>query len=104
MARRARGANPYHSGPLSDHFDGRIFFNPGGRPPGSFRDLMRWQLGSKKTPWPKAWPSPHPQARPDDRVDGATLRVTMVGHATLLVQAAGLNLLTDPVWSPRASP
>ena len=28
----------------------------------------------------------------------------MVGHATLLIQAAGLNILTDPVWSDRASP
>jgi L-ascorbate metabolism protein UlaG (beta-lactamase superfamily) len=28
----------------------------------------------------------------------------MVGHATLLVQVAGLNILTDPVWSDRASP
>src|SRR3546814_16526004 len=28
----------------------------------------------------------------------------MVGHATLLVQIAGLNILTDPVWSDRASP
>ena len=28
----------------------------------------------------------------------------MVGHATLLIQAGGLNFLTDPVWSDRASP
>jgi len=28
----------------------------------------------------------------------------MVGHATLLIQTAGINILTDPVWSPRASP
>ena len=28
----------------------------------------------------------------------------MVGHATVLIQVAGLNLLTDPVWSARASP
>lgn len=28
----------------------------------------------------------------------------MVGHATLLIQAAGKNYLTDPVWSERASP
>lgn len=28
----------------------------------------------------------------------------MIGHATLLIQIAGLNLLTDPVWSDRASP
>ncbi|WP_343527900.1 MBL fold metallo-hydrolase [Sphingomonas sp.] len=28
----------------------------------------------------------------------------MVGHASLLIQAAGVNILTDPVWSERASP
>jgi L-ascorbate metabolism protein UlaG (beta-lactamase superfamily) len=43
--------------------------------------------------------------------DGQALRgtpagptVTWVGHATLLVQLDGVNLLTDPHWSPRASP
>lgn len=43
--------------------------------------------------------------------DGATLRanageptVTWVGHSTLLVQLDGVNLLTDPQWSLRASP
>jgi L-ascorbate metabolism protein UlaG (beta-lactamase superfamily) len=30
--------------------------------------------------------------------------VTWVGHATLLVQLEGVNLLTDPQWSTRASP
>ena len=28
----------------------------------------------------------------------------MVGHASILIQIAGLNILTDPVWSDRASP
>ncbi|WP_287002592.1 MBL fold metallo-hydrolase [Sphingobium sp.] len=42
------------------------------------------------------------QIVPNDRVQG--LRVTMVGHATLLIQFAGLNVLTDPLWSDRASP
>lgn len=32
------------------------------------------------------------------------LRVSYVGHATVLLQVAGLNILTDPVWSERASP
>jgi N-acyl-phosphatidylethanolamine-hydrolysing phospholipase D len=43
--------------------------------------------------------------------DGAALRdnhgeptVTWVGHSTLLVQLDGLNILTDPQWSERASP
>jgi len=43
--------------------------------------------------------------------DGRALRgnpggpaVTWVGHATLLVQLDGVNVLTDPQWSARASP
>ena len=28
----------------------------------------------------------------------------MVGHASVLIQIAGLNVLTDPVWSERVSP
>ncbi|MEX2282798.1 MAG: MBL fold metallo-hydrolase [Gemmatimonadota bacterium] len=30
--------------------------------------------------------------------------MTWVGHSTFLIQLAGINLLTDPVWSLRASP
>lgn len=39
-----------------------------------------------------------PAAAPDQ------LRVTWVGHATFLLQTGGLNILTDPMWSRRASP
>ena len=28
----------------------------------------------------------------------------MVGHASTLIQVAGMNILTDPVWSERADP
>jgi hypothetical protein len=28
----------------------------------------------------------------------ATFQITFVGHATLLIQIAGQNILTDPVW------
>ena len=52
--------------------------------------------------WPKSWPST--QTRPRERVEGDGLRVTYVGHATMLIQTRGLNILTDPVWSERASP
>ena len=30
--------------------------------------------------------------------------VTWIGHSTLLIQLQGLNILTDPIWSPRCSP
>ncbi|MEW6630123.1 MAG: MBL fold metallo-hydrolase [Pseudomonadota bacterium] len=97
-------ANRYYSGPPGDHFDGTLFFNPDGRPPARFADLLKWQFGGGRAKWPATWPSPYPQAKPDARIEGEALRLTMVGHASLLIQTAGLNILTDPVWSERASP
>ncbi|WP_445191929.1 MBL fold metallo-hydrolase [Sphingomonas sp. Tas61C01] len=94
--------NRYYQGPPSDHFDGTRFFNPGQQPVDrGLGDMLRWKLGGAAA---ARWPASVPvvQARPDARVDG--LRVTMVGHATLLIQVAGVNILTDPVWSVRASP
>ena len=93
--------NPYYKGPVSDHFDGLRFFNPG--EPATdrgLRDLLRWKRASPANPWPRAVPVA--PVVPDRRVE--RLRVTMVGHATLLIQIGGLNILTDPVWSQRASP
>jgi len=102
--RRTKADNAYYGGPRSDHFDGRLFFNPEGKEPASFADLLRWQFGGGKAKWPVEWPSPHPPARPEPRLAPEALRVTMVGHASLLIQAGGLNFLTDPVWSQRVSP
>jgi Transposase IS116/IS110/IS902 family/Beta-lactamase superfamily domain len=42
--------------------------------------------------------------RPAPRVDGTGCRISYVGHASFLLHTAGLNVLLDPVWSPRASP
>jgi L-ascorbate metabolism protein UlaG (beta-lactamase superfamily) len=93
--------NPYYSGPVSDHFDGLRFFNPDH--PDTDRglgDLLRWKLKGKAAPWPRSVPGR--QTVPEAGVAG--LRVTVVGHASVLIQADGLNVLTDPVWSVRASP
>ncbi|MGB3503103.1 MAG: MBL fold metallo-hydrolase [Mesorhizobium sp.] len=102
--KRANAGNPYYDGPVSDHFDGRLFFNPDGIEPRGFADLLRWQFGGGRVRWPAEWPSPFAQAKPEARFEGDRLVVTMVGHATLLIQTGGLNILTDPVWSQRASP
>ena len=32
------------------------------------------------------------------------LRVTWLGHSTVLIEIDGVRVLTDPVWGPRASP
>jgi L-ascorbate metabolism protein UlaG (beta-lactamase superfamily) len=100
-AATARGENPYYRGPVSDHFDGTRFFVPGRSTDKGFLELLRWHLGGGREDWPESYPSPF-RDRPPERVEG--LRVALVGHATLLMQVAGLNVLTDPHWSERASP
>ena len=93
--------NPYYRGPPSDHFDGLRFFNPGQPSTDrSFKQLWRWRREGRRAVWPDQVPVI--QAVPALRVEALTL--TMVGHASVLIQVAGLNLLIDPVWSARASP
>lgn len=93
--------NRYYSGPPSDHFDGRRFFNPGHSDTDrSVLDLVRWKLKERAAVWPRSVPTR--QTVPDARVPG--LRATIVGHASVLIQSGDLNVLTDPVWSERASP
>ena len=38
------------------------------------------------------------------RQPGSGLRVTWLGHSTVLLEMDGVRVLTDPVWGPRASP
>ncbi|MDQ4135747.1 MAG: MBL fold metallo-hydrolase [Pseudomonadota bacterium] len=97
----ARSRNRYYQGPVSDHFDGVQFFSPGQPQDKGLVELLRWQLGGGRASWPDHYPSPF-RDRPPARIDG--LRVALVGHASLLIQVAGLNILTDPVYNERASP
>jgi N-acyl-phosphatidylethanolamine-hydrolysing phospholipase D len=72
---------------------------------GRFREMIReWRTTTlPPNPSPESLPVvPADFARPA-AADGE-LRITWAGHASHLVQLPGLNLLTDPMWSARASP
>ena len=94
-----------YDGPISDHFDGERFFDPDGSPPKSLPDLLRWQFGGgrQRQAWPEWAPSPYADT-PPERVGGDKVRLSFVGHASWLIQTSRLNILIDPIWSPRASP
>ncbi|HEY9427604.1 MAG TPA: MBL fold metallo-hydrolase [Gemmatimonadaceae bacterium] len=90
--------------------DRRRFTNPwpGAQPPHGWRDILRWsrergwiQRRSRTEPpdFELATPAFHEPRAPRD-----TLAATWIGHSTVLVQMGGLNILTDPMWSERASP
>ena len=84
----------------SDHFDGRRFVNPTGPTQQPFSAVPRMLL-EKRTPWPaRVDVALQP---PPVRGDAATT-VTLIGHATFLIQTAAGNILTDPMYSERASP
>jgi L-ascorbate metabolism protein UlaG (beta-lactamase superfamily) len=98
----------YYQGPRSGHFDGERFFNPDPGPGtvahgGPARFFNRWLSGDDER---ARWPERVPVAPtvPPRLVEGAEMRVTWIGHATILIQTQGLNILTDPIWSERASP
>lgn len=103
LAAGAAGCTALHAGPPSDHFDGQRFFNPGVTKSSSPAGYLWRRLTDAPADWAPAPPAP-PAAPLEARVEGGRARVSYVGHATLLIQVAGLNILTDPVWSERASP
>ncbi len=94
----------YYRGAPSDHFDGARFFNPDADASSPMRParFLNRMSRSERAQWPDQV-AVHPTI-PPRRVHGADMRVTWIGHATVLVQAEGLNILTDPIWSDRASP
>ncbi|MBO6940673.1 MAG: MBL fold metallo-hydrolase [Deltaproteobacteria bacterium] len=93
---------PPYRGPESDHFDGTRFRNLESTTHGTPGSLLKWMMNRDRGPWTTVAEEPGPP--PPERVSGQQCRVTFVGHATLLVQVAGLNLLTDPVWAERVGP
>lgn len=67
-------------------------------------DFLRWQLDSSAgfppgKRFPLLHPDPHVLASPPDGP-----QLTWGGHSSFLFQYRGVNVLTDPVFSERASP
>ncbi len=98
----------YYRGPVSGHYDGHRFRNPEGEPaPANPRRsplsmMVRFFAGSGRAAWPDhvAVTPGHPPAHPDPK----RMIATWIGHSTVLVQADGIAILTDPIWSRHAGP
>ncbi|HTS31259.1 MAG TPA: MBL fold metallo-hydrolase [Bryobacteraceae bacterium] len=86
-----------------EHFDGRRFYNPDAPQAKGLHDVLRWKLTSRPERSPRFLPDVQ-QSVPARRVEGRELRTTLVNHSTVLLQERYYNILTDPIWSERASP
>lgn len=95
-----------YSGPKNDHFNGERFFNKGiNFPQHSFASFLRWKFGSTKEKWPEviknAKQYPYISWESDNT---SNLRYTFINHSTVLLEVDGIRILTDPIFSERASP
>jgi len=96
------GCTSSYQGTVTPHFDGSKFSNHGYIKESSVTGYLWLRLTDSQAPWPDGVPVA-PQPVPPQLVDNGTARVTFVGHATVLIQVAGINIITDPIWSDRAS-
>ena len=86
--------------------------NYAGRIDKPISELLRWQADRIKNNLPPDPKTPTPTVKPDLSFIQANARAgaamvpaaTWIGHASTLVQASGLNVLTDPIFSERAFP
>jgi L-ascorbate metabolism protein UlaG (beta-lactamase superfamily) len=107
-----------YKGEISDHFDGDRFWNIGEREgPIHFYDektnprpenlgrfgFIKWMLRRDRNVWKK-----ESIIKSKEKVNvverSEKLKVTFINHATVLLQLDNLNIITDPVFSYRASP
>jgi L-ascorbate metabolism protein UlaG (beta-lactamase superfamily) len=95
-------SGPKYKGPVSDHFDGKQFINPGGMKAKGLREVFKWMFTRKRSKWVESTDE-KTGARPLAFIKEG-IRITFVNHSTFLIQVNGVNILTDPVWSKRVSP
>lgn len=105
LAVTACAAQPLQAG--KPHHTENGFINPQERETTGLLDFLkwRWQRLGKTIPERDAYD--FPRAEPDIaflRHNRSATTATWIGHATLLVQMDGFNILTDPQFSQRASP
>ncbi|MCG8310296.1 MAG: MBL fold metallo-hydrolase [Cytophagales bacterium] len=93
---------PGYKGEVSDHFNGRVFINPGKVKAKGLKDIIRWAASRKRESWKEL--SVISQGKPPDSIFNDGIKITFVNHSTFLIQMAGVNILTDPIWSQRTSP
>jgi len=91
------------NGPVSDHFDGETFHIPVETPHRGHLGFLWMRLTTEYAEWPERVEI-GPPTRPEGRLAAGHVRATFVNHATMLLQVGPVNILTDPIWSPRTSP
>ena len=92
---------PDDNAPSHHSRDGTFTNSDGTAIENSLRDLIKWQREAPDV-IPLTLASVPPQL--EKLASPGAAQITWIGHSTFLLQIDGLNILTDPVFSDRASP
>lgn len=65
--------------------------------------FLKMRMNAEYAKWPK-WVESIPGPAPAKRVEGDNIVYILINHSTVLIQAGGFNILTDPIYSKRCSP
>lgn len=88
--------------PKSDHYDGKTFYNPSGKAPKKFLDLLKWWR-EEAAEWPESVPL-KPQQALVKNLANDEMHISFINHASFLIRTAEWSLITDPHFTERASP
>ena len=99
-------------GTAPHHRDGRFQNNYVEFEPKGIAALLKWRMEAVRAGVPKPPEQATPRVAPDiaflraNASAGAAMvpSLTWIGHASTLIQAGGASILTDPMFSERASP
>ena len=98
----------YYKGGPAENFDGERFFNPGEDfNEHKFSDVRKLHSDPRPDWAGEAVEAELASAKNNSEQVASEvggIKVTMIGHASILIQIHGVNILTDPVFSDRASP
>lgn len=89
--------------PIGKNFNGEHFLNLDGPSGKSFVDVIKWKMKSTPEVWPMINPSDLKDYIPPTRVSSG-VQISYLNHSSFLIQTQGINIITDPIWSDRASP
>lgn len=82
--------------------DGR-FFNTTPFKEKSLFEVFKMRFNSNWSDWPE-WVETNTSNDISERIKGSKIKVTFINHATMLIQTENINIITDPIFSKRASP
>jgi L-ascorbate metabolism protein UlaG (beta-lactamase superfamily) len=89
--------------PISNHFNGKKFFNPHSNEKFHFFRLLKWLIKRKEAKWPK-WVKNNLTSNLPISLNAPHIAITFINHASFLIQTPNLNILIDPIYSKRAGP